>query len=64
MQFEIMLLTILNLLFIMEIKSLYSVRQIPSFFFRNALKKTTEYFLKLIFLFANTNCQPFFFFLI
>ena len=34
---------------------LYRVRQIPCFFFlENALKKTTEYFLKFIFLFEST----------
>ena len=32
----------------------YRVRQIPFFFLENALKKTTEYFLKFFFLFECT----------
>ena len=32
----------------------YRARQIPVFVLENALKKTTEYFLKFLFLFAST----------
>ena len=33
---------------------MYRVRQIPFFFLENALKNTTEYFLKFLFLFEST----------